>query len=339
MPDDTRAELLPVEQGLGYHDMASRGRCDWTHLREAVAEATMGSRTNAPPFDPDFYPGHQMVSGINYNSLDRIVTAFVDAALRAAPPLPPAREPTEAMVEAGENVLFGADEDMRNYVSGVTTDWDYSMEAEAVWRAMYDAALPTPTADDAGRVELPIGHPLNLRPSRAALEEIAERERREAVGYQHVNDIPLGSTLADDAGARELWAKAVAIPMQACQYIGARPGSSIHSALAEVELQLRKLSERALAKPVPAEVAGMVERLRLIAGYTDIILADCHRTMLRKAAALIERLARRQTYGEGIEAAAKAGERYRDSHGFDSVAHRLLTEQIAAIRALAKQGD
>ena len=29
----------------------------------------------------DIYTGHRMVEGINYNSLDRIVTSFVDAAL------------------------------------------------------------------------------------------------------------------------------------------------------------------------------------------------------------------------------------------------------------------
>lgn len=62
------------------------------------------------------------------------------ARLRVA--VPP--EPTEAMIEAGEQVLERADEDMHNYVSGITPDWDYGMEASAVYRAMYDAALSAP---------------------------------------------------------------------------------------------------------------------------------------------------------------------------------------------------
>lgn len=72
---------------LGYHSMGSGGRCDWTHLREAVSEATCGSRTASTPFDPSYYPGHQSVTGINYNSLDRIVTAFVDAAILSSTPV------------------------------------------------------------------------------------------------------------------------------------------------------------------------------------------------------------------------------------------------------------
>jgi hypothetical protein len=71
---------------LGYYRMGSGGRCDWTHLREAVAEAVSGSRSHSTGFDPDFYPGHHTVAGINYNSLDRIVTAFVDAALAQSNP-------------------------------------------------------------------------------------------------------------------------------------------------------------------------------------------------------------------------------------------------------------
>ena len=80
----SRAQGLgPRGYPLGYHNMGSGGRCDWTYLREAVAEATSGSRAHSRPFDPTYYPGHQMVEGLNYNSLDRIVTAFVDAALLA----------------------------------------------------------------------------------------------------------------------------------------------------------------------------------------------------------------------------------------------------------------
>jgi hypothetical protein len=84
-PPVTVSEDAVERRMLGYHHMRSGGRCDWTHLREAVAEATTGSRAHSKGFDPDFYPGHQMVEGINYNSLDRIVTAFVDAALSTLP--------------------------------------------------------------------------------------------------------------------------------------------------------------------------------------------------------------------------------------------------------------
>lgn len=68
---------------LGYDGMRSGGRCDWQQLREAVSEANVGTRDHAQPLRDDIYPGHEMVAGINYNSLDRIVTAFVDAALKS----------------------------------------------------------------------------------------------------------------------------------------------------------------------------------------------------------------------------------------------------------------
>jgi hypothetical protein len=76
------AEAAPgVVEALEYKRMASSGRCDWTNLREAVSEAVNGGRENSTPFDPSYAPGHQIVPQINYNSLDRIVTAFVDEAL------------------------------------------------------------------------------------------------------------------------------------------------------------------------------------------------------------------------------------------------------------------
>ncbi len=74
-----------VRAKLEYRNMGSGGRCDWQQLREAVSEACCGSREALEHFDPGYYHGHQMVKGINYNSLDRIVTAFVDAALSASP--------------------------------------------------------------------------------------------------------------------------------------------------------------------------------------------------------------------------------------------------------------
>ncbi|WP_140851060.1 hypothetical protein [Sphingomonas glacialis] len=65
---------------LSYESMRSFGRCDFDQLREAVYESKNGSR-DAPPFDSSYSAGHQMVHGINYNALDRIVTAFVEHAL------------------------------------------------------------------------------------------------------------------------------------------------------------------------------------------------------------------------------------------------------------------
>ncbi len=66
---------------LTYALMRSGGRCDFRQLRIAVSEATSGVRSD-PGIPEEMYPGHVMVAGINYNSLDRIVTAFVDAALQ-----------------------------------------------------------------------------------------------------------------------------------------------------------------------------------------------------------------------------------------------------------------
>lgn len=42
----------------------------------------------------------------------------------------------EAMVYAGDAALEAANDDMANYVSGVTTDWDGGMIAVAIYRAM-----------------------------------------------------------------------------------------------------------------------------------------------------------------------------------------------------------
>lgn len=70
---------------LTYDQMRSGGRCDFRQLREAVSEATCGNRQHAKDPPEHLYPGHAMVDGINYNSLDRIVTAFVDAALASTP--------------------------------------------------------------------------------------------------------------------------------------------------------------------------------------------------------------------------------------------------------------
>lgn len=79
------AALAPAPAGDGEHltydRMGSGGRCDWRHLREAVSEAVRGVREVERDERSDIYTGHRTVPQINFNSLDRIVTAFVDAAL------------------------------------------------------------------------------------------------------------------------------------------------------------------------------------------------------------------------------------------------------------------
>jgi len=58
----------------------------------------------------------------------------------------------EHLIEAGMSVLEQADDDMRNYVAGETTDWDYGMEAAAVFKAMLAVVLnPRLTNKDAAR--------------------------------------------------------------------------------------------------------------------------------------------------------------------------------------------
>ena len=47
----------------------------------------------------------------------------------------------EHLIEAGTLVLERADNDLANHISGETIDWDYGMEAAAVFKAMLRAAL------------------------------------------------------------------------------------------------------------------------------------------------------------------------------------------------------
>jgi len=137
----------PVEgEKLGYRSMGSGGRCDWTQLREAVSESTCGYRDNARPFDPKFYPGHQMVEGINYNSLDRIVTAFVDSALSTpveVGAIDRARVALTAIRELEPETLWGFPE---RYTEQRTAH--ETLNAEEVFKIVDEAlaALSTPAA-------------------------------------------------------------------------------------------------------------------------------------------------------------------------------------------------
>jgi hypothetical protein len=99
----------------------------------------------------------------------------------SSPPVEQARvctvpvDPTDDMIEAGEAQLERCDEDMHNYVSGVTTDWDYGMEAEAVFRAMLAArpASPPPIPDERMRKALERLELLLTDPARGYCENIA----------------------------------------------------------------------------------------------------------------------------------------------------------------------
>lgn len=56
------------------------GEMPFSELGSAVKAAQFGS-LQPYEFDPEFYPGHQIVGTINFNSLNRIVTWFVKRAL------------------------------------------------------------------------------------------------------------------------------------------------------------------------------------------------------------------------------------------------------------------
>ncbi len=78
-----------MSEEMTYDCMGSGGRCNFQQLREAVAEATCGDRAaKRTAHDDVVYIGHEIVGQINYNSLNRIVTAFVDKALTSPPAKP-----------------------------------------------------------------------------------------------------------------------------------------------------------------------------------------------------------------------------------------------------------
>lgn len=134
--DDTRAELLPVEMPGHWdtpegHEMASR------YLGQSRSELCNGDMSDLALANRMYMAGRNYLDLIGWQTAAKERIRWLSAQLaaaRAAPP--PAREATEAMVEVGSLVVRSAD-----YV------WDCDKLAEAVWRAMYDAALPTPTED------------------------------------------------------------------------------------------------------------------------------------------------------------------------------------------------
>jgi len=60
------------------------GELPFSELGSAVKAAQFGA-PEPYEFDPEFYPGHQIVGAINFNSLNRIVTWFVKRASAPAP--------------------------------------------------------------------------------------------------------------------------------------------------------------------------------------------------------------------------------------------------------------
>lgn len=75
-----------IREAIRWQHMPSYGEQDWDQLLEAVAEASTGDRTCVQRHlrHPTHYIGHEMVPAINFNSLNRIVSAFVNAAYAAA---------------------------------------------------------------------------------------------------------------------------------------------------------------------------------------------------------------------------------------------------------------
>ncbi len=141
---------------LNYSRMGSGGRCNWLALREAVSEAKRGSRKHIDPIPDNIYTGHAPVSGINYNSLDRIVTAFVDEALAH----PPATDAIRAAAfEEAARWLRG------NIVGGIS--------ASVIMLDALSTARHSP-ADD-GRVAEPWAL---LREQHEAMAEIMMRRRQ-----------------------------------------------------------------------------------------------------------------------------------------------------------------
>jgi len=79
------------------------GEMPFADLGAAVKAAQFGE-LQPYPFDPEFYPGHQIVGTINFNSLNRIVTWFVKRATTAKlTSKTEAREKAERRVEELES--------------------------------------------------------------------------------------------------------------------------------------------------------------------------------------------------------------------------------------------
>lgn len=68
-----------------WQDMPTYGEMPFSQLVEAVSEAIYAKRDIDVGVDAEKFIGHQMLPAINYNSLNRIVSAFVRSALLATP--------------------------------------------------------------------------------------------------------------------------------------------------------------------------------------------------------------------------------------------------------------
>ncbi|MEY9198727.1 hypothetical protein ABIA16_003843 [Sinorhizobium fredii] len=126
-----QSEVDSVHSTLDYAKAAAQSDFD-ARIRSALVVST-------PPADPvAAQAGWQLVPKDD----DR--REFSDSALPAA------------MISAGADVLEKASDDLRNYVAGETIDWDYGMEAVAVYRAMLSAS-PSPVDSRDGLIERLVG--------------------------------------------------------------------------------------------------------------------------------------------------------------------------------------
>lgn len=81
------AAATPAPEPVAPH-LPAYGSIPWQSLYDAISDAQTGTKGLWKPEHADLYPGHNMVS-MNLNSLNRIVTGYLQA---AQPPAPEARE-------------------------------------------------------------------------------------------------------------------------------------------------------------------------------------------------------------------------------------------------------
>lgn len=86
-PEAPAAPVAVDTKSLRWTSMPSYGEVNFIQLVEAVAQAIYADRDYKDRgIDREKFIGHQIVPTINFNSLNRIVSAFVRAALVATPP-------------------------------------------------------------------------------------------------------------------------------------------------------------------------------------------------------------------------------------------------------------
>jgi hypothetical protein len=66
---------VPTKPGSDDRPIPSYGQIPWKQLGRDVMDAMYAKRTDYE-FDPSYYPGHQMLPTLNFNSLARIVDKY-----------------------------------------------------------------------------------------------------------------------------------------------------------------------------------------------------------------------------------------------------------------------